>query len=45
MPAPVKLKKRPPADAAYHRPPRTSHAIVPDVYADVKSKKDANGGK
>lgn len=33
MPQPLKLKKRPPADEAYIRPPHEAHLIVPDNYA------------
>ncbi|MFN8530073.1 MAG: polyphosphate kinase 2 [Anaerolineae bacterium] len=40
MPEPVKLKKRPPADANYVRPPRQSHIIVPDHYADYQPEKE-----
>jgi polyphosphate kinase 2 len=34
MPATVKLKARPRPDKNYVRPPRESHIIVPDFYAD-----------
>jgi polyphosphate kinase 2 len=34
MPATVKLKPRPRPDKNYVRPPRESHIIVPDFYAD-----------
>jgi polyphosphate kinase len=33
-PAPIELPPRPPADTHYVRPPRQSHIIVPDNYAD-----------
>jgi polyphosphate kinase 2 len=33
-PPPIDLPPRPPADANYVRPPRQSHLIVPDYYAD-----------
>jgi polyphosphate kinase len=33
-PEPVELPPRPPADKNYVRPPRQSHLIVPDKYAD-----------
>jgi polyphosphate kinase 2 len=45
MPAPIKLKKRPPADANYRRPPREAHAIVPDAYHNVKADKHKDGKK
>jgi polyphosphate kinase len=31
-PAPVKLKRRAPADEDYHRPPRAAHPMIPDYY-------------
>jgi len=33
MPKPFKLKKRPPADEHYRRPPHNAHPLVPDYYA------------
>jgi polyphosphate kinase 2 (PPK2 family) len=38
MPAPFKLKPRPPADANYVRPPREAHVVVSDFYADHPGK-------
>ncbi len=34
LPKSVKLQPRPPADRHYTRPPRSTHVIVPDYYAD-----------
>jgi polyphosphate kinase 2 len=35
LPKPVHLKPRPTADGHYQRPPRTSHAVVKDYYANI----------
>lgn len=34
-PEPYKLPPRPPEDSNYVRPPRESHIVVPDYYADI----------
>ncbi len=34
MPRPFKLKRRPPADEHYVRPPHTAHPLVPDYYVN-----------
>jgi polyphosphate kinase 2 len=39
-PEPVKLEARPPAQERYVRPPRETHAIVPDFYSDYQRQRD-----
>lgn len=40
LPQPIKLKRRPPADENYIRPPRDAHPIVPDHYAAYTRKNE-----
>lgn len=40
LPQPIKLKRRPPADENYIRPPRDAHPIVLDHYAAYTRKND-----